>query len=365
MGSVSASTITTLSCDVLVVGAGPAGAVAARVLARQGAQVIMLDSLSSMRPKVGESLPGAIAPLLQAAGLHSWFAQSQPLPNPGNLASWGNAQLHATDAIRDPYGCGWHLDRARFEQCLQNAAREAGVRFLRAHLNTVTPSEHGVEVQAGEATLRAKWIIDASGKARTVARQLGGIARRDPPLLALCAWYPDGYDDTRSLIEAAPSGWWYSAGLPERNRLFAFFTLPERAKTLLQQPTGFLDQLRTTRYIQRGLTGKHAVAHLPVQVVDAAGSHLVSVCGPRWVAAGDAALSFDPLSSQGLYNALYTGLRSAEAVSAALQSGNQTLLAQYAERVAEIRYVYQSEVRHYYRQEQRWPDDPFWATHHR
>lgn len=45
--------------DVLIAGAGPAGAVAARVLARAGRRVLLIDDSRPDLPKVGESLPGA------------------------------------------------------------------------------------------------------------------------------------------------------------------------------------------------------------------------------------------------------------------------------------------------------------------
>jgi flavin-dependent dehydrogenase len=51
--------------DVLIAGAGPAGAVAARVLARAGRRVLLIDDSRPDLPKVGESLPGAARPILQ------------------------------------------------------------------------------------------------------------------------------------------------------------------------------------------------------------------------------------------------------------------------------------------------------------
>ena len=78
---------------------------------------------------------------------------------------------------------------------------------------------------------------------------------------------------------------------------------------------------------------------------------------------GYAALSLDPLSSQGIYNVIYTGLRGAEAVKAALIANDRSLLIQYGERIKSIRAVYCSGASGYYQQEPRWAKQPFWIAH--
>ncbi|WP_392435896.1 NAD(P)/FAD-dependent oxidoreductase (plasmid) [Yersinia sp. HM-2024] len=349
-------------CDVIVVGAGPAGAVAARVLALKGLDVIMLDKSISSQPKVGESLPGAITPLLQATGLYPWFLKSKPLRNYGNISIWGSDSPQETDFINDPYGCGWHVDRPRFENYLREAAIDAKARFLHKPLTSVKTTAQSVEVNAGDCTITARWIIDASGKSRTVAERLGGIIHRGPPLLSLYSWYSSHHADTRSIVEAIPTGWWYSAGLPEDKRVLALQVNPKEAR-LYRQPADFIAHLRDSQHIKRWFADdEHHDA--PVHMTDATGSHLVNVSGQRWLAIGDAALSFDPLSSQGIYNSVYTGLRGAQAVFASLNNGDQTLLTEYNERILTIYSTYKEEIRRYYRQEQRWPEESFWAIHH-
>ena len=71
------------------------------------------------------------------------------------------------------------------------------------------------------------------------------------------------------------------------------------------------------------------------------------------------ALSFDPLSSQGMFDAIYTGLRGAEAVDAALD-GDREPLRVHSERLERVRAAYLRHRRIYYAAESRWPDRPFW-----
>jgi flavin-dependent dehydrogenase len=86
---------------------------------------------------------------------------------------------------------------------------------------------------------------------------------------------------------------------------------------------------------------------------------LDSVTGRGWIACGDAAMAFDPLSSQGIFNALYTGMKAGGAVSSAI-GGDNSLLAAYGSRLSQIRAAYLQHRSQIYSSERRWPDAPFW-----
>src|SRR5262249_26010886 len=93
--------------------------------------------------------------------------------------------------------------------------------------------------------------------------------------------------------------------------------------------------------------------------VSANSSRLDKVMGRNWLAVGDAAAAFDPLSSQGIYHALDTALRSAEAIATSL-SGNDALLNQYALFVEKTFVDYLQLRGKYYSLEKRWCDSSFW-----
>jgi flavin-dependent dehydrogenase len=95
------------------------------------------------------------------------------------------------------------------------------------------------------------------------------------------------------------------------------------------------------------------------RVTSALSSALAPPTGEGWLAAGDAALSFDPLSSQGLFHALYSGLASAEAAHRVL-SGDISGFNDYANKLSEIDRVYRNSVSACYALEARWPHEEFW-----
>jgi len=74
---------------------------------------------------------------------------------------------------------------------------------------------------------------------------------------------------------------------------------------------------------------------------------------------GDAAIAFDPLSSQGLLCALDTGTRAGRAIDHAL-AGDAGPMADYARAVGEIYSAYRDGLATCYAAERRWLDRPFW-----
>lgn len=98
----------------------------------------------------------------------------------------------------------------------------------------------------------------------------------------------------------------------------------------------------------------------PARICAAHSARLVPPAGEGWFAAGDSATAFDPLSSQGLFNALYTGMAAGEAALRTL-GGDPKPAARYAERLAEIWAAYERHKALFYGEERRWPESPFWA----
>ncbi len=170
--------------DVLVVGAGPAGAIASRVLAQAGYRTGLMDEIRHTE-KIGESLPGAARPLLRDLGLLSWMADSGAQPCLGNLSAWGNETLVATDFIRDPHGTGWHLNRVRFDAGLREAALADGAQWYESKLNAVFPEKENWRIPLSTHDIQARWLIDASGRRSVCAKHLGFKRLRDEPLIAL------------------------------------------------------------------------------------------------------------------------------------------------------------------------------------
>jgi flavin-dependent dehydrogenase len=88
-------------------------------------------------------------------------------------------------------------------------------------------------------------------------------------------------------------------------------------------------------------------------------SALDTYIGPGWIAAGDAAISFDPISAQGVFHALFTGLAAAEAAHRYL-SGDDNALNDYQRLSERIERAYWHHLASCYAAETRWSAAPFW-----
>jgi flavin-dependent dehydrogenase len=98
-----------------------------------------------------------------------------------------------------------------------------------------------------------------------------------------------------------------------------------------------------------------------------AGSAKAPLCQkPGFVAVGDAAQAFDPLSSQGIQQALQSGSYAGQALQYAMANPDapEPFLSRYAQQMQKVWDTYQAEYQSFYAMEQRWPDAPFWKRRH-
>ena len=373
-----------LEIDVVAIGAGPAGAIATLTLAQSGRSVLLIDDLPSPASeiqKIGESLIGAARPLLRNLGLLPLVEAGPHLPCYGNRSAWGSKQLIETDFIRDPHGPGWHLDRGQFDAALRQAAVAAGAQWRSARLRTATWNEGKWQIQLADGEVQARWSIDATGRRAVLARSQGAVRQRDDDLVALYVWVKDcqRHTDSRTLVESTADGWWYTARLPNGFRVVALHVDAEEAVAIRHQAGAWQDCLSRTVHLHPLLAEENAkgsasakplllaVAALKptdLNVMEACGARLDRFYGSGWLATGDASLSFDPLSSQGIFNALYTGMKAGQTVQAAL-NGQFIALTAYADRLEQIRAAYLRHHRLFYQSEHRWRDRAFWSKRQR
>jgi flavin-dependent dehydrogenase len=322
--------------------------------------VLLVDEVKPEVRKVGESLPGAARPLLRDLNLLSIVEDGSHLRSFGNVSAWGSSELAATDFINDPHGAGWHLDRARFDAALRAAAQAASAALQSGRVEAATVTDDGWQIALAGEAISARWLIDATGRRALVARTQNVMRQRDDSLVALCAWAvtPATDTDTRTLVESAPDGWWYTARLPDNTRVAVLHVEADNAAAILHTTGAWQVHLARTTYISRALAGASFIDE--PRGAEACGARLDQYVGNRWLATGDAALSFDPLSSQGILNALYTGMKAGQAVDASL-SGDLGPINVYATRLESIRAAYLNRHRLVYQTERRWLDHPFWA----
>jgi flavin-dependent dehydrogenase len=356
----------------VVAGGGPAGAAAAISLARLGHQVLLVDD-SVGGFKLGEALAPAARPLLRDLSVLEHFLADGHLACHGNISAWGSSEAQFTDFVSNPHGHGWHLDRARFDAMLRNEARDCGAAvWSEARFTCAEQLKCGwrVTFRLGESSrrseeVRAGWLIDATGRRSVIARWLRAQRIHEDHLVAFYVRFrpsqcADRDEESRTIVEAAPDGWWYSALVPSGERIVAFLTDSDLAdRAALRSMSGFTNLLGVSQHVGQLLRFHGYQPDSDPRGADAGTARLHRFGGTRWLAVGDAAISFDPLSSQGILNALYMGMKAGQAISQSL-SGDPGLVDDYLQRLENIYNAYRTTRKEYYAAERRWHDRPFW-----
>jgi flavin-dependent dehydrogenase len=227
---------------------------------------------------------------------------------------------------------------------------------------TVGASGYALPVTSGGQmrVIKAKFVVDATGRAGGLARRLGARRIIDDRLIAASVQLDHrlpAHRDPYLHLTATPHGWWYRSDGPTGDTRVALVADP-------RHPTGRRGVL--------GLALRQIVEVLrPEQVDDPAASriHLMDASSARldrcaadgWLAVGDAATAFDPLCGQGLAQAFGSALAAAHAIREfvtgsrdALQAYDHAMQATYRHSRAQLnlRYAYRAHVE----------PSPFWRA---
>ncbi|QIF05185.1 FAD-dependent monooxygenase [Roseimicrobium sp. ORNL1] len=348
--------------DAVIVGGGVAGASAALAIARAGGRVVVLEACVAMGRRVGETLDPAAKPLLESLGVWDAIADMHHIPCPGTVSLWGAPRPAERDFIFNPYGQAWQLDRASFDEMLLSQAEQSGIPIWRGqsgeHFERVGA---GWEVKLTDETVRASWLIDATGRRSSVARRLGFKRETLDQLVAIhCSATTVGDEDRdgRLFLEALPYGWCYSVLVPGGRRVFSLQTDADLLPTQEWREVAWIVRcLRESALLSRHIRQQRYTFSDPPQLTSAHSGRLERFAGDGWLAVGDAAMSFDPLSGQGILKAVKSGLQAAEVVLHNSQASREQFEAYHE-------LMWQDFVgsrKRYYASEQRWRANSFWS----
>ncbi len=360
--------------DVAVIGGGPTGTGLTIALANAGRSVVVLERSFYDHVRIGETLPPRSRVLFRKLGVWDRFIKEGHAPSPAILSAWGQDDLYENHFIFNPYGHGWHIDRRRFDKMLALVAEEAGASVRRgARVTSCLPLTSGgweVEFTLNDARrrLRASFLVDATGRASVVARSQRSKRIFYDRLIGLVGFFsthlPGEETDYKTLVEAAEEGWWYSAGLPNSQMVVAYMTdadlIPKGSGRMIQHWRKQLEQAPYTR----SRVSDDGVPEAGLRPVAANSYRMDRITGTNWLAVGDAATAFDPLSSRGIYNALESGLQAARAIER-YQFSDQEALDEYELWSQRIFKEYLRMWAIYYGRETRWSSSTFWHRRQR
>lgn len=358
-----------IEADVLIVGGGPGGAAAAlSLLAYSTAKVVVVERSAFDTCRTGEQVNASLFDLLAYLKIEkSQLAEGSFIPSHTSLAAWGSEQLAARYSIFSTSEESYQLNREEFDLLLLHEAVERGATVLPRtkclHFNQLANGHWEAQLnhaEKGSLSVKARFLVDATGRQSSVARQLGIVPARHDQLAAVGAFLH--FDEAivlqqRMVLETVAEGWWYCSTLPNQLMTATLFTDADIAKNQqLQKPKNWAALLAGTKHIKAAV---HQATHGEVWVRNAFSQVSDSTARANFIAVGDAAAAFDPISSMGIGFALSSGCHAARAIGQA-QAGDQAAVATYQRDIEGIFRNYLETKSQFYNKERRWRDTVFW-----
>jgi menaquinone-9 beta-reductase len=321
--------------DVIVAGAGPAGAAAAARLAAAGVDVLLLERGRFPRDKVCGDFVGPVALAeLEALGVAEMpaVASANAVDRAALFADGRELITYVLPKVAGLPGYGRVIPRVVLDDAIAEVARKAGARVeegravcgFRAYEDRV---EVAVREGAGECRLRALVLVGADGAGSIVARAVrGGAPQRDEFLVAVRAYYegvagPAGRCDLSFTTDSFPGYAWIfptAEGVANVGVGMVVETFPaakEQLRDLLERLVRH-DRAMRSRLHDGRMLGE------PVGWPLSTYSGRTPPAADRVVLVGDAAGLVNPMNGEGIQAALCSARWAAETIVAALRSGD-------------------------------------------
>ena len=231
--------------DVAIIGGGPAGAAAACLLAKWGHSVSVLTRPGASSSALGESLPPSTRKLLERIGFLSAVDEAGFVRSRGHTVWWGESQERVEEFSSD--NTGYQVFRRDLDRVLLDEAIAEGARVQEGavvkHVELDQNAHHVAFVKDDSPLdLRARWVLDCSGRSGVVARREYRRREEGRNTVALVGLWrrSEGWnvpDPTHTLVESFTDGWAWSVPVDDEQRYFTVMIDPrvtdmERGKDL-------------------------------------------------------------------------------------------------------------------------------------
>jgi flavin-dependent dehydrogenase len=341
--------------EILILGGGPAGAAAGRLLTLWNHRVRLLT-----RPPASGGLAVSIPPsaikVFDAAGVSAAVERAGFIRSTGNTVWWGSDEPRVesfADGAR-----GWQVELHRFAQALLD----------HAIANRVTVVQSAVADPKLLIDPERRIVLDCTGRSGVIAK-LRGLREygNGPRTVALVGEWATNQawsiaDDTHTVIESYSDGWMWSVPIAPGRRHVSAMVDPQRSDLARGGPPReiYLAEIAKTRQFTRLLSDASLLGgpwgH------DASTYRASEYAGNGWLLVGDAGSFIDPLSSAGVKKALASAWLAAVVANTCVHkpSLQAHALSFYSAREREIERLHADAARRFLTEAAGEHRQPFW-----
>jgi flavin-dependent dehydrogenase len=325
------------SCDVLVIGGGPAGSTVATLLAERGYNVVLMEKAHHPRFHIGESLLPLNMPLLEKLGVRAEVEAHGMIKHGVEFVSpWhGNKSvfLEFKDAWDKEYPHAYQVRRSEFDHTLiKNAAAKGaniieGCRVRKVHFdNTGSGATVCGSLDSGEELqYTTKFVIDASGRDTFLANQFDIKEKNSKHASAAVYGHFKGAKRLEGRLEGNITVFWFDHGwfwfipLADGTTSIGAVCWPYYLKSRKKPPNEFLmDTIAMCPQLADRLKDAELLGD-----ASATGNYSYKATrsnGKNYLMLGDAFAFIDPVFSSGVFLAMNSGFVGADAVDACLRN---------------------------------------------
>ncbi|WP_217477383.1 NAD(P)/FAD-dependent oxidoreductase [Stutzerimonas stutzeri] len=316
--------------SVVIIGAGPSGAIAAALLKRQGHDVLVIERQRFPRFSIGESLLSHCLDFIEEAGMLEAVQAAGFQTKHGAAFGWGEryTEFDFRDKFTEGHGSTYQVQRADFDQLLADQAASQGVEIryeeeiTAADFDGPRPRLQVRRPDGSEYAIEADFVLDASGYGRVLPRLLELEAPSNFPLRrAVFTHIQDNIDDPRFdrekiLITTHPElrdVWYWTIPFSNGRCSLGVVASAERYEGRPEDLDACLkDFVQEAPNLKRIL--QHAEWDTPARLIGGYSANVTTLHGPGFALLGNAAEFLDPVFSSGVTIAM----RSASMAAAVL-----------------------------------------------